>query len=58
MFPHRIEVGPKGKPERQRLQIERVEINPALEASLFAMPPARRAKPATPPKPQPPAVLP
>jgi outer membrane lipoprotein-sorting protein len=57
MFPHRIEVGPKGKPERQRLLIQKVEINPTLEASRFAMPPARRAKP-QPAKPQPPAVLP
>src|SRR5262245_52013496 len=57
MFPHRIEVGPKGKPERQRLQIERVEINLALEAPRSAIPSARRAKPAA-PKPQPPAVLP
>lgn len=57
MFPHRIEVGPKGKADRQRLLIQRVEINPTLEASRFAMPPARRAKP-QPAKPQPPAVLP
>jgi len=57
MFPHRIEVGPKGKPERQRLLIQKVEINPTLEAARFALPPARRAKPAA-PKPQPPAVLP
>jgi hypothetical protein len=57
VFPHRIEVGPKGKPERQRLVIEKVEINPALDPARFAMPAARRAKPAA-PKPQPPAVLP
>ena len=57
MFPHRIEVGPKGKPDRQRLLIQKVEINPTLEASRFAMPPARRAKPQA-AKPQPPAVLP
>jgi hypothetical protein len=58
MFPHRIEVGPKGKPERQRLLIQKVEINPPLDASRFAMPAARRAKPAATPKPRPPAVLP
>jgi outer membrane lipoprotein-sorting protein len=57
VYPHRIEVGPRGKPERQRLLIEKVEINPALDASRFAMPAARRAKPPA-PKPQPPAVLP
>ena len=57
MFPHRIEVGPKGKPDRQRLLIQRVEINPTLEPSRFAMPAARRARPQA-AKPQPPAVLP
>lgn len=57
MFPHRIEVGPKGKPERQRLLIEKVEINPTLEASRFAMPAAPRAKPKA-AKPQPSTVLP
>lgn len=53
-FPHRLEVGPRGKPERQRLVIERVEVNPALDASRFAMPrgawpPASRPSPQKPP---------
>ena len=39
VFPHRLEVGPRGKPERQRLVIERVEVNPKLDASRFTMPP-------------------
>ena len=62
VFPHRIEVGPRGKPERQRLVIQRVEINPLIEPGRFAMPrtspaaPAGRPAPAA--KPQPPAVLP
>jgi hypothetical protein len=44
MFPHHIEVGPKGKPEReQRLLVQHVELNPAFEAGHFAMPAARRA---------------
>lgn len=43
VFPHLIEVGPRGTPERQRLVIERVEVNPALDASRFAMPGGRRA---------------
>ena len=46
MFPHHIEVGPKGKPEReQRLLVQRVEVNPTFEAGRFAMPAARRAAP-------------
>ena len=39
VFPHRIEMGPRGKPqERQRLVIHKVEINPPLDAQRFAMP--------------------
>jgi hypothetical protein len=52
VFPYRIEVGPRGKPERQRLVIQKVEVNPPLDASRFAMPggddPAPAAKPAAP----------
>jgi len=49
-------VGPRGKPERQRLLIERVEVNPSLDAARFVMPRARK-KPA-PARPTAPAVLP
>jgi outer membrane lipoprotein-sorting protein len=38
VFPHRIEVAPKGSPERQRLVIRKVEINPPLDDARFAMP--------------------
>lgn len=38
VFPHRIETGPRGRPERQRLMIQRVEVNPPLEAARFVMP--------------------
>jgi len=38
VFTHRIETGPKGKPERQRLVIQKIEINPPLDAARFAMP--------------------
>ncbi|HXK11599.1 MAG TPA: hypothetical protein VMT70_18285 [Vicinamibacteria bacterium] len=37
-FPHRMEVGPRGSPERQRLVVERIEINPPIEDARFAMP--------------------
>jgi len=54
VFPHRIDVGPKGSPERQRLVIRKIEVNPPLDAARFAMPggrpaerpPARRKAPA------------
>jgi hypothetical protein len=55
VFPHRIEVGPRGKPERQRLSIERVELNPPLDAARFAMPAAPRRPKAR--NPAPPTVL-
>ena len=52
VFPHRIDVGPKGSPERQRLVIQRIEVNPPLDPARFAMPGAgpppghrRRARP-------------
>ncbi len=37
-FPHRMETGPKGSLERQRLVIQSVEVNPALDDARFAMP--------------------
>ena len=37
-FPHRMEVGPRGSADRQRVLIRTVEVNPALDASRFAMP--------------------
>jgi hypothetical protein len=61
-FPHRIDVGPKGSPDRQRLAIQTIEINPPLDDARFAMPGRRPAapagKPAVPPAVRPPAVLP
>jgi hypothetical protein len=57
VFPYRIEVGPRGKPERQRLVIQKVEINPPLDASRFAMPGGGRRNP-PPPKSRAPTVLP
>jgi hypothetical protein len=56
VFPHRIEVGPRGKPERQRLVIQKVEVNPPLDASRFTMPGGRRKAPSR--KPAAPTVLP
>jgi hypothetical protein len=60
VFPHRIELGPKGKPERQRLLIQKVELNPALDARRFTMPAAPRAPTPRQPsrQPTPPTVLP
>jgi outer membrane lipoprotein-sorting protein len=61
VFPHRIELGPKGSADRQRLAIQSIEVNPPLDDSRFSMP----GSPATPsgvagaaPKRRAPAVLP
>jgi hypothetical protein len=46
VFPHRIDVGPKGSSEHQRLVIQRIEVNPPLDAARFAMPGRRPEAPA------------
>jgi hypothetical protein len=53
VFPHRIDLGPKGSPDRQRLTIRTIEINPVLDDARFAMPrgPAPRAGPSGRPTP-------
>ncbi|HSD66871.1 MAG TPA: hypothetical protein VLF95_09230 [Vicinamibacteria bacterium] len=38
VFPHRMEVGPKGSPERQRLVVRSIEIDPPLDDARFAKP--------------------
>jgi len=37
-FPFRIEIGPKGSLDRQKVVIDKVEVNPAIDDSRFAMP--------------------
>ncbi len=61
VFPHRIEVGPKGSPERQLLLIHSVEVNPELGDDRFSMPRVPGPSPGSaPPVPEQraPAVLP
>jgi hypothetical protein len=43
LFPHLIRSGAKGRPERQSLIVEKIEVNPVLEDAHFRMPP--EAKP-------------
>lgn len=38
MMPFSIESGPKGSPDRRKIVIEKVELNPAVPDSLFGMP--------------------
>jgi outer membrane lipoprotein-sorting protein len=48
MFPHTVEGGPKGAPQRQKIVIEKVELNPTLDDARFKVPAA--APPAEKPK--------
>lgn len=38
MFPHSIDGGQKGNPQRQKLAVEKIEINVPLDATRFKMP--------------------
>lgn len=42
LIPHSFENGAKGRPERQQITIEKVELNVALDDARFAMPAATR----------------
>lgn len=37
-WPHRIEVGPKGRPEKQLVTFEKIEVDPQIDDARFAMP--------------------
>jgi hypothetical protein len=37
-FAHAIEIGARGRPQRLRITVEKVELNPALDESRFAVP--------------------
>ena len=38
MMPHSMEMGAKGRPEKQKMTIEKVEINPTIDDAKFKMP--------------------
>jgi outer membrane lipoprotein-sorting protein len=47
LWPYSVQNGAKGRPEKQNLSIEKIEINPPIDDSRFKMP---EAKPADAPK--------
>jgi hypothetical protein len=47
LWPHSIQSGAKGRPEKQVLSFDTIEINPAIDDSRFKMP---APKPAEAPK--------
>jgi hypothetical protein len=38
LWPHTIEVGPKGRPEKQLVTFEKIEVDPAIDDARFRMP--------------------
>lgn len=52
LFPHALEMGPKGSPMKQRITIEKVELNPPLDETRFKMPEVPK-EPKEEPKPKP-----
>ncbi|HEX9187257.1 MAG TPA: hypothetical protein VGB87_09305 [Vicinamibacteria bacterium] len=47
LWPHSIQNGAKGRPERQTVTVDKIEVNPAIDDARFTMP---GAKPAETPK--------
>jgi outer membrane lipoprotein-sorting protein len=43
MFPFSIETGAKGDSQKQKIIVEKIEINPAIDDSRFKMPEAKKA---------------
>ncbi len=43
MFPHAFESGPKGSQQRQKIIVEKVELNPAIDDARFVIPAAKPA---------------
>jgi outer membrane lipoprotein-sorting protein len=44
-FPHLIEVVAEGRPQKLRVEVDSIEVNPSLSDSLFTMTPAAPAQP-------------
>jgi outer membrane lipoprotein-sorting protein len=45
LLPHSIEAGAKGVPQKQKITIEKVELNPTIDDSRFKMPEVKKAEP-------------
>jgi hypothetical protein len=51
MIAHALEMGPKGSPQKSKLTLEKVELNPALDDARFKMPAKAAAPSPAPSKP-------
>jgi outer membrane lipoprotein-sorting protein len=47
MIPHSVEGGVKGSPQKQKMTIEKVEINPPIDDARFKMPEVKKEEPKT-----------
>lgn len=45
LIPHSIQNGAKGRPEKQNIIVDKIELNPALDDSRFTMPAPAKAEP-------------
>lgn len=45
LIPHSIQNGAKGRPEKQNIVVEKIELNPNLDDSRFTMPAPAKAEP-------------
>jgi outer membrane lipoprotein-sorting protein len=45
LWPYSIQSGDKGRPEKQSLVIDKIEVNPAIDDAQFKMPAAKQAEP-------------
>lgn len=55
MLPHSVESGVKGSPNKQKITVEKVEINPEIDDSRFKMPEVKKPEP-TPEEKKPPVL--
>lgn len=53
LFPHSLEMGMKGMPQRQKLQVEKIELDVAIDDGRFKAPPAPKVEEAKPAAPKP-----
>ncbi len=50
MFPHSIVTGPKGAAEKQKMVVQKIEINPQIDEARFKMPEVKKEAPKEVPK--------
>ena len=48
MMPHAVESGAKGSPQKQKLTIDKIEVNVPIDDTRFVMPEVKKEAPATP----------